>query len=58
VKPVKARNTVVLFLVIALLAVFLFLVAQFFYWWIVASVIGFAVLLLYERWKTPKKQEN
>jgi multisubunit Na+/H+ antiporter MnhE subunit len=44
-------------LVAAVLVLFIFLVAHNFYWWIVASVVGLAVVLLYERWRTPVKEE-
>ena len=56
-KGVKLRLLLFYAVAVILLAVFIVLVAQHFYWWVVASFVGFGLLLVYERLREPKKEE-
>ena len=54
---VKLRQTAYSILVVVLLVLFILLVARYFYWWVLISVLGFVLLVLYERWKAPEKRD-
>jgi hypothetical protein len=58
VKNVKLRQLFYYILVAVLLVLFIILVAQHFYLWIVASVVGFVLLLVYERLRSPKTDDS
>jgi uncharacterized membrane protein len=57
VKGVKLQLILFYAVALVLLVVFIVLVAQHFYWWVVASFVGFGLLLVYERLRQPKKED-
>ncbi len=57
-KNVSLRLVFYYILVAVLLAIFIILVAQHFYLWVVASVVGFALLLVYERLRPAKTDDT
>jgi apolipoprotein N-acyltransferase len=57
VKGVKLRQLFYYILVAVLLILFIIFAAQNFYLWVAASVVGFALLLVYERLRQPKKED-
>jgi len=58
VQGVKLRLLLFYALAVVLLTLFIILVAQHFYLWVAASVVGFALLLVYERLRSPKRDDS
>jgi Flp pilus assembly protein TadB len=54
----KLRQLFYYILVAVLLIVFIIFAAQNFYLWVAASVVGFALLLVYERLRSPKRDDS